>query len=115
MKSAHIPPLVLAVMLGVLPRVSAHEGATGIVKLRMDAMASMSHAMKAIGKSIEANRNLAAIQDEAGRIRDVAVHIRNGFRRSATPSRPPRCRRWSDFQAKAAQLERESVKLGSGR
>jgi hypothetical protein len=115
MKSAHIPPLVLAVMLGVLPRVSALEGATGIVKLRMDAMASMSHAMKAIGKSMEANRNLAAIQDEAGRIRDVAVHIRNGFRRSATPSRPPRCRRWSDFQAKAAQLERESVKLGSGR
>jgi cytochrome c556 len=106
--------LALAIVFGVLPRVSAHEAATGIVKERT---ASMSHAMKATGKSIEANRNLASIQEEAGRIREVAARIPHWFPPGSdakpTDALPAIWQRWSDFQAKAAQLERESAKLAA--
>lgn len=118
MKVASLRLLALvAAFFGVISVVSAHEGATGIVKERMDAMASMSHAMKAIGKSIEANRDLAAVQNEAGRVREVAAHIPQWFPPGSTAkptdALPTIWQRWPDFRARAAQLEQESAKLAA--
>jgi cytochrome c556 len=117
MRAARILLLASSVMLGALPDVLAHEGATGIVKERMDAMAGMSHAMKAIGKSIEANRDLAAIQDEAGHVRDIAARIPQWFPPGSTTkptdALPAIWERWPDFQARAAQLQQESAKLAT--
>jgi cytochrome c556 len=115
MRAAYALALALAIALGMLPRVSAHEGATGIVKERMDAMEGMSKTMKTIGRLIEANRNLAAIREEAGRVREIAAHIPQWFPPGSdfkpTDALPTIWQRWPDFQAKAAQLELESTKL----
>jgi cytochrome c556 len=112
-----LPGVLVAALFGVISVVSAHEGATGIVKERMDAMTTMSHAMKAIGKLIEANRDLAAIQDEAGHVRDIAAHIVQWFPPGSTTkptdALPTIWERWSDFQARAAQLQQESAKLAT--
>ena len=67
MKSVCILLLMLIVAMVGLRFVSAHEGATGITRERMDAMESMARAMKAIRRSLEGNRNSAAIQNEADR------------------------------------------------
>ena len=79
MKSVRILLLMLTVALVGLRFVWAHEGATGITKERMDAMESMARAMKAIRRSLEGNRNSAAIQNEADRIREMAVRIPQWF------------------------------------
>ena len=115
MRSARVIPLALVVALLVLPRVSAHEGATGMVKERMDGMEGMSKTMKTIGRYIEANRNLAAIRHEATHVREIAAHIPQWFPAGSTAkptdALPTIWQRWSDFQARAAQLEQESAKL----
>jgi cytochrome c556 len=117
MRTAPILLLASAVVLSALPNVLAHEGATGIVKERMDAMAGMSHAMKAIGHLIEANRDLAAISNEVAHIRDIATHIPSWFPPGSTTkptdALPTIWQRWPDFQARAAQLEQESAKLST--
>jgi cytochrome c556 len=95
--------------------VGAHEGATGITKQRMDAMESMARAMKAIRRSLEGNRDSAAIQNEADRIREMAVRIPQWFPPGSdakpTDALPAVWQRWTDFQARATQLEQESIKL----
>lgn len=118
MRPARILPVALvAALLGVISVVAAHEGATGIVKERMDAMTAMSQAMKAIGKFIEANRDLAAIQDEAGHVRDIAARIPQWFPPGSTAkptdALPTIWQRWPEFQARAAQLQQESTKLAT--
>ena len=67
MKTVAILLLMLTVALVGLRFVWAHEGASGITKERMDAMETMARAMKAIRRSLEGNRNSAAIQNEADR------------------------------------------------
>ena len=115
MKSLRIFPLMLTVALVGLRFVWAHEGAIGITKQRMDAMESMARAMKAIRRSLEGNRNSAAIQNEADRIREMAVRIPQWFPPGSdakpTDALPAIWRRWTDFQARATQLEQESTKL----
>jgi cytochrome c556 len=117
MLPARILPQALAVALVVPSLTSAHEGATGIVKERMDAMTSMSKTMKTIGRFIEANRNLTGIQEEAGRIREIAAHIPQWFPPGSTTkptdALPTIWQRWPDFQAKAMQLEQDSAKLAA--
>jgi cytochrome c556 len=111
-----LPAALVAALFGVISVVSAHEGATGIVKERMDAMTTMSNTMKTIGRFIEANRNLAGIQDEADRIRNIAAHIPQWFPPGSTKptdALPTIWQRWPDFQARAAQLEQESTKLAT--
>jgi cytochrome c556 len=117
MKSVRILLLMLTVALVGLRFVWAHEGATGITKERMDAMESMARAMKAIRRSLEGNRNSAAIQNEADRIRDMAVLIPQWFPSGSdakpTDALPAIWQRWTDFQARATQLEQESAKLAA--
>ena len=115
MKSVRILLLMLTVALVGLRFVWAHEGATGITKERMDAMESIARAMKVIRRSLEGNRNNAAIQNEADRIREMAVRIPQWFPPGSdakpTDALPTIWQRWTDFQARATQLEQESTKL----
>ena len=114
-KSVRILLLTLPVAMVGVRFVWAHEGATGITKQRMDAMESMARAIKAIRRSLEGNRDSAAIQNEAGRIREMAVRIPEGFPPGSdakpTDALPAVWQRWTDFQARATQLEQESAKL----
>ena len=117
MKCVRILLQMLTVVLVELHFVWAHEGATGITKERMDSMESMSKAMKAIRRCVEGNRNIAAIQAEAERIRELAIRIPQWFPTGSdakpTDALPAIWQRWTDFQAKAAQLEQESAKLAA--
>ena len=114
-KSVRILLLTLPVAMVGVRFVWAHEGATGITKQRMDAMESMARAIKAIRRSLEGNRDSAAIQIEAGRIREMAVRIPEWFPPGSdakpTDALPAVWQRWTDFQARATQLEQESAKL----
>ena len=114
-KSVRILLLTLPVAMVGVRFVWAHEGATGITKQRMDAMESMARAIKAIRRSLEGNRDSAAIQIEAGRIREMAVRIPEWFPPGSdakpTDALPAVWQRWTDFQARATQLEQESIKL----
>jgi cytochrome c556 len=116
MRPARILPVAfVGALFGVISVVSAHEGATGIVKERMDAMTTMSNTMKTVGRFIEANRNLAGIQEEANRIRNIAAHIPQWFppgsTNKPTDALPTIWQRWPDFQARAARLEQDSTRL----
>src|SRR5258707_397237 len=95
----------------------AHEGATGIVKERMDAMESMAKAMKAIDRRIKAKGNLAAIADDASRIHTIGARIPqqfpSGTHQHPSEALPAIWRQWPSFEAKAAQFETESAKLAS--
>jgi cytochrome c556 len=93
----------------------SHEGATGILKERMDAMESMAAAIKEIRWRIEANRDLAGIGPQANRISAVAQRMPQLFPPGSN-GRPSEAlsaiwTQWSEFQAKAARLEQESQRL----
>ena len=93
----------------------AHEGATGIVKERMDAMESMAKAMKSITQTIKSGRDFASITRQAQIIRDLAEKIASLFPAGSTghPSgaKPIIWKQWADFEAKARALSSESEKL----
>jgi len=114
MKAAIV--IAASVVLGTASLGSAHEGATGVLKQRMDGMESMSRAMKAIRQHMQV-RNFAAIQTEAIRIRELASSMPSWFPpgSDAKPSEvlPTVWQRWSDFQARATRLEQESTNLAS--
>ena len=94
----------------------AHEGATGIVKQRMDGMESMSVAMKAIQRHLAA-RDFAAIQAEVGRLRIFAARVPSWFPpggdAKSSDALPAVWQRWPDFAARAKQLQEEIEKLSS--
>ena len=96
MKCVRISLQMRTVVLVGLRFVWAHEGATGITKQRMDSMESMSKAMKAIRRCLEGNRNIAAIQAEAERIRELAIRIPQWFPTEVTPSRPMPCQQFGN-------------------
>jgi cytochrome c556 len=117
MKRVRILLRMLTIVLVGLRFAWAHEGATGITKERMDAMESMSKAMKAIRRYVEGNRNIAAIKDEADRIRELAGRIPQWFPPGSdtkpTDALAAIWQHWPDFQARAAQLEQQSAKLAA--
>jgi cytochrome c556 len=117
MKCVRILLQMLTVVLVGLRFVWAHEGATGITKERMDAMESMSKAMKAIRRCVEGNRNIAVLQAEVDRIRELAIRIPQWFPPGSdakpTDALPAIWQRWPDFQERAAQLEQESARLAA--
>lgn len=105
-----------AILLAALAFPSAaHEGATGIVKERMDAMESMAKAMKAITLSIKSGRDLASVRKQAQTIHDFAEKMTPMFPAGTTghPSgaKPAIWKQWPDFEAKARALSAESEKL----
>jgi len=106
---------VVAAWLTVLSPVVAHEGATGIVKERMDAMKEMAKALKDASRRIESNRNLAAVRTDAEKIRDTAPRIAGWFPPDSlqppTDAKPAIWQRWEEFQTFAGRLEAESAAL----
>jgi cytochrome c556 len=96
---------------------SAHEGAVGIVKERMDAMTEAGKAMKEAGERIRANRDLAGIKDDAEIVAAMAARIGRQFPPGSdqrpTDARPEIWAHWVDFSERAWTLERESAALAT--
>jgi cytochrome c556 len=105
---------VLAFVTVCLPS-AAHDHATGVVKERMEMMATMAKRMKAIRERIDKKRDLVAIRAEAEAIALQAPHIVHLFPPGST-QRPTDAKRaiwqnWPDFARKAIALEVEGKKL----
>jgi len=87
---------------------AAHEGATGIVKERMDVMEGMAAEIKAINRSVEANRNLSQIADRAAAIRATSRRIPALFPQGSldapTTAKPAIWQEWDRFQMLAGDL-----------
>jgi cytochrome c556 len=107
--------LIVGVAVTARANALAHEGATGIVKERMDAMTESGKAMKAATESIRANRDLASIKDRALAISATAARIAAlfppGSDQKPTDAKPEIWSHWDDFTARAGELKDESAKL----
>ena len=103
-------------MVAAMPGI-AHDHATGIVKERMDRMASMAKSMKNIRERIKAKRDLTAIKADAEAIQTLAAHIVHmfptGSAQSPTQAKAAIWQNWSDFEVKAQTTEVESSKLAA--
>ena len=108
---------VAFLLFGLVVGGLAHEGATGIVKERMDAMGSMEKLTKAINDRIKAKRDLAAVKSDAETLQKLAAGILPLFPAgsNAYPSAAKDAiwQNWPDFEAKARALEGESGKLAA--
>lgn len=95
----------------------AHEGATGIVKERMDAMTEMGKQVKEISRRVATNRNLASIAESAMRIDATATKIPLLFPAGSgvgvTEATPAIWQRWDEFKTKADALGKEAVALAA--
>ena len=108
--------MVIAIPIA-LRSVVAHEGATGLVRERMDTMEHMARAMKTITQTIKANRNLTSIKSDAQSIHDLAEKITSQFppgsNQHPSEAKPVIWQKWPDFEAKARALAAESEKLAN--
>lgn len=99
---------------------SAHGGATGIVKERMDAMSKVGDASEIIGDMVKRKRPL-----EPAQVRSLALQMRQHATRipelfpdtqesregRGTEALPAIWARWSEFEALTIKLERDSGAL----
>jgi cytochrome c556 len=108
--------LVSAVM-AVAGAVSAHEGATGVLKERMDAMKDMAQVSKAISQAVKDKRGLDDIPAQARSIQQLAAKMADQFPRGSdthpSEAKPAIWKNWSDFLKKAQALEAEAARLAS--
>jgi cytochrome c556 len=107
---------IILAATALLPSPSpAHEGATGVVKERMDAMTQAGKAVKDAGERIRAGHDLSAIKQDAQVIATVTAGIGNQFPAGSdqhpTDAKPEIWTHWDDFAARAQALERESAVL----
>lgn len=106
--------LSLASMLIAFPA-AAHEGATGVVKERMDSMKSMAQSVKAIKSRIEANRDAAGVAAEARKLAGAAPAIPSLFPAGSdhhpSMAKPEVWRRTDAFRSDATALEQASLAL----
>ena len=115
MKARFCGMLAAALLLAGLPA-QAHEGATGVLKERMEAMESMAKAMKEIRRRILANRDLPGVTSDAARIATLAERLPLLFP-AGSNSRPSEAlaaiwQQWPKFQAEADRLQHAAGKLG---
>ena len=93
----------------------AHEGATGIVKQRMDEMEPIGRAVKRIIDRLKSERALAEIAREAEEIRAAAARMPSlfppGSRDGHSEATPAVWERWPEFVAAARALEGAAEKL----
>ncbi len=107
----------LAAAIAITPSLhgAAHEGATGVVKERMDAMEERAKTVKAITQRVKANRDLGSIKADAQTIQQLAGRITSvfpsGTNQHPSEAKPAIWQNWSDFGAKAGALAGESGKL----
>jgi cytochrome c556 len=107
--------VIAALALFVASSVAAHEGATGVVKARMEAMESMAKAMKAIDQRLMRKRDLEMMKADAKSVQEGAEKMLSLFP-AGTGGYPSEARaqvwqKWPDFEAKARALAAESGKL----
>jgi cytochrome c556 len=95
----------------------AHEGATGIVKERMDAMKALGALTKSMAEKIKGNRNLGSLAADAREIAAVADRIPAWFppgsTQTPTEAAPAIWTNFADFQAKSAALKAEADALAA--
>jgi cytochrome c556 len=92
-----------------------HEGATGIVKQRMDEMEHIGRVVKRINDRLKSKRGLAEIASDAEEIKAAAARVPSlfpsGSRDGHTEARAAVWERWPQFVAAAQGLEQEAEKL----
>ncbi len=92
----------------------AHEGATGIVKQRMDEMEHVGRVVKRINERLKSKRGLADIAREAEEIRAAATRIPSlfpaGSRDGHSDAKSAVWARWPEFEAASRALADESEK-----
>lgn len=105
----HLGLLTVAAILGC-SAASAHSGATGIVKIRMDAMKSVADDMKILGQMVKGGRvfDASIAGQSAINISNHAKEIPNQFPENTTqmPSEasPAIWSKWDEFTALAKTM-----------
>lgn len=93
----------------------AHEGATGVVKQRMDDMKSIGRALKRINERSGSKRGSGPIGDHAEEIRAAAARMPSLFPTGSLGGHSEVSAavwdRWPEFVAAAKNLEGEAEKL----
>jgi cytochrome c556 len=106
---------LFAVMLA--SPVPAHDGATGIIKERMDAMKALGALTKTMADKIKGNRNLSSLAQDAREIAAVADRIPGWFppgsTQAPTEAAPAIWTSFADFQAKSSALKAEADSLAA--
>ena len=117
MISWHRSLALAALLCGVAVSSIAHEGATGPAKDRMDLMGDMGQHLKAIAKRLNANRDLAAVANDADRIAELAPRIPDlfpaGSDRGITDAKPAIWQHWDEFVGDEKKLDDEVKKLSA--
>ena len=97
--------------------VFGHDGATGVVKERMDDMKAIGGALKRIGDRVRSKRDLAAIAPDADAIGASATRMPSlfptGSRDAHTEATVAVWQRWPDFVASSQTLKEAAVKLAA--
>jgi cytochrome c556 len=95
--------------------VLAHEGATGIVKQRMDEMEHVGRVVKRINERLKSKRGLPDIERDAEEIRAAAARIPSlfppGSRDRHSEAKPAIWDKWPAFEAASRTLVQEAEKL----
>ena len=119
----HLRILLKIVALVLIPtflttsEILAHEGATGVVKERMESMKSVAQSMKRINKALRSSSNIdrAAIKREAAAITKRALEFPEKFpagsEGGASEAKPEVWQNPVDFAAKSMALARAAERL----
>jgi cytochrome c556 len=93
----------------------SHEGATGVVKQRMDEMEHVGRVVKRINERLKSKRGLADIARDAEEIGAAAMRIPSlfppGTRDGHSEAKPAVWERWPEFEAASRTLVQEAEKL----
>jgi len=109
--------LVLIACMAMVTMVLAHEGATGIVKERMDSMKSMGDASKGIVDMLKGKTaySSGALVEYATTInqhsKNIPDHYPSGSLQDVSEALPVIWERWDEFEQLAKQLESSSAAL----
>jgi cytochrome c556 len=112
-----IASIVLIACMAMVTTVLAHEGATGIVKERMDSMKVMGDASKAIVDMIRGKTTYSdeAVAEYAATINQhskyITDHYPPGSLQDVSEALPVIWERWDEFEKLAQQLESSSAAL----
>jgi cytochrome c556 len=102
-------------LLVMTQAVSAHEGAKGVVKERMDLMKSMAKLNKRMRQRVEAKHGIEAIKKDAESIRALSARMTvlfpPGSMQHPTEANGKIWQNWADFERKAKALQQASAGL----
>jgi cytochrome c556 len=106
--SRHVCSAAFVVAIIVAIATVAHAGAVDVAKERRDLMQAMEQAMNEIAKRIATKRDLAAIGENAIKVRQAGETMLQlfpaGSEVGATEAKPNIWKRWDLFQAKTRNL-----------